>query len=96
MLSVPVCHKLGTALYSHSQLGTLLGESGGSVPLPRSVQLWTSKGGVADVVTRHHDYPGLSTTSHPSMYLIMCSLIILRDVYNVYQGISFFSQFPDD
>ena len=50
MLSVPVCHKLGTALYSHSQLGTLLGESGGSVPLPRSVQLWTSKGGVADVL----------------------------------------------
>ena len=49
MLSVPVCHKLGTVLYSPSQLGTLLGESGGSVPLSSSVQLWKSKGAmVAD------------------------------------------------
>ena len=45
---IPVCHKSATVLDTPSQLGTLLGVSGGSGLLARAVQVWTTKGWVAD------------------------------------------------
>ena len=40
--------KSGALLNSPSQLGTLLGDSGGPGTLPRAVQVWTDEGGFAD------------------------------------------------
>ena len=42
--------KSGALLNSPSQLGTLLGNSGGPGTLPRAVQVWTDEGGFADAV----------------------------------------------
>jgi len=48
-MSDQVWDRSGTGLDTSSQLGTFLGESGRPGTLSRAVQLWTDKGGFADV-----------------------------------------------